>query len=154
MSTVLLVGSVVLASVTYAMVGSDVRGAEPGQDLQGIVGSAVKIQVPPTPAPEQLVVNETLLSAEVALSQPLPSMLVQIPTPQIICGMKVWRVDPGIDPGIQRPLPGGAAGAMIRRIPARQCVESTAGRYVVETISGARREIPIKPSSGTKRPDR
>lgn len=108
MSTTLL-GSVMLAGITYATFSANAQGAAPSKtEAQGLA-SSVTVQVPLAPH--------------------------DLPEPRIICGMKVWRPDPASDPGIYVPLPDGAADAKIRRIPATECVPgaSTARREVFQS---------------------
>jgi hypothetical protein len=132
MSTTLLAGSVMLVGITYATFSANAPGSTPSKtEAQGV------------PLITTTVVQE-VQAPQVSASHDLPG-------PQIICGMKLWSADPAIDPGIHKPLPEGAAGAKIRRIPATECVAgaSTArrevgvhsGTFYVEAVRGQSRSL-------------
>lgn len=128
MSRTLLVGVVILAGITHATVSASEQGpAPPANGAQGIV-PGVTVRVLPAPAPEK---NPLITeSVQVTLVEPFAS--IEPSAPEIICGMKVWRPDPSIDPGIYKPVPEGAADWKIRRIPATECVPgASASRHHV-----------------------
>jgi hypothetical protein len=55
-----------------------------------------------------------------SLLQAIPS-LHRTPRVEVICGLKVWRVDPNVDPGIHKQIPEEAFDARIRRIEPQVC---------------------------------
>jgi hypothetical protein len=48
------------------------------------------------------------------------------PNPEIICGLKVWRVDHSLDPRIIVPIPEPRVDAKIRRITPEVCLSRPA----------------------------
>ena len=131
MTRMLLIGFVILAESGHPTVGASEPGTAP--PTNGIVPGAT-IQVVPTPTFEQKLLITTRVTQEVQAPLEAPAFS-ELPNPEIICGTKVWRVDPSLDPGIRKPLPEGGPEARIRRIPAQECSPgaSTMGQYGYES---------------------
>lgn len=70
------------------------------------------------------------------------------PAPEVVCGMKLWRVNPQIDSGIHRQIPEEAFSAATRRIsPDRSCGASA--RAAMRSSS----TTPTIHLAGVKKPD-
>lgn len=126
MSTLVLIGSAVLAGVLST--GQAAPGASqevPASETERALQAARQR------------LQEELLSQRGAVVNPM--------NPQVVCGMKLWYIDPPFDAGIREPLPEAAAGASIRRIPPdRDCVpnESAAWSHsftISDTIPAGRK---------------
>lgn len=131
MSLMLFLRGIALAGGTCAALTVNAQGpAGPPGEAQGSASSGVAARVAPPPAsgkqPPTVIVHPPALSEYVWIQSEVRQQ------PQTVCAMKLWRVDPGIDPGIRIRLPESAANAKIKRIPATECVAGA---------SHARREV-------------
>lgn len=138
MSTTLLAGSLALAGLTYATVNAGVQGVAGSPAATPFPSSGVSVQVLPVLAPEKPAIR-IAVHQEAAPPPVVSPRSGDVPNPQIVCGMKVWRADANIDPGIHMPLPDGAAGATIRRIPATECVEDVRTESQQVVVFGTKR---------------
>lgn len=145
MSRTVVVGSVVLAGVALAGPAAGTQTST-AQDKQA--PSAGHLQVTPS-------------QPDIPPQAPLPTApaVVNLTSPQVICGMTVWRVDPSIDPDIQKQVPETWTGAKIRRIVAQECVPGASAvsysfseSIVIKSVGGIERRIPAAPAPSKKPP--
>jgi len=123
MSPTLLLWSLVLA-VAYGSLNPAQSVTVP-QSHQVLRGIEFTVQVLPAPSPHKNTYAELIsdhINVQTARDEALTARL-RTPKPQIICGMKLWRVDPNVDRGIHIQLPEAAFDARIERIPPATCRE-------------------------------
>jgi len=133
MSPSLFLGSLVVAGVLSGLLNTSQAPAGEAhpqvpvsEALPTAIGAASIATRPATPelAPQDLRLEEstavTLLQFERADQAGASA--------DVVCGMKLWRVNPGVDTGIHRQIPEEAFNAVTRRIsPNRSCGASARG---------------------------
>ena len=143
----LLLGSLVVAGVTSGWLArpqspaGDPRSPAPSiSEALPTAISAISEAEQPVPPERTRPDSQLATAAAAALLQSHRAASVN-PTPEIVCGMKLWRVDPDVDPAIHRQLPDEAFHASIRRIPPdRTCgagARAVTGHFYTATIHSA-----------------
>ena len=122
MAMTLLLGSFVLATAAYGSLSLEKPGTSQQPIEQVRPATQVTVRVLPAPWSEKDPFARVLRLREAALRH-LYHSSTRTPNPRIICGMKVWRVDPNVDPGIHEQLPVTAFDAKIQRIAPKTCRE-------------------------------